>query len=116
FSRESAAGELALEKRYDGYLSAQEQREWLEEMSSAPNQVGSPHNKKNAEFILTKFREWGWDAGIETFEILYPTPISVALEMTEPTHFKAALHETPVAGDRTSTNTSDALPPYVAFG
>jgi N-acetylated-alpha-linked acidic dipeptidase len=115
FSVENSAKQLALEKRFDRDLSAREQREWLEQMSAAPNHVGAPHNKENAEFILAKFREWGWEAEIETFEILYPTPLQIRLEMTEPNQFKAALHEPPLSGDRTSTNTGNALPPYVAF-
>src|SRR6185437_1044303 len=39
-----------------------DQRAWMKQMSSEPNQVGSPHDKANAEFMLKKFREWGWDA------------------------------------------------------
>ncbi len=28
-----------------------------------------------------KFREWGWDASIETFSVLYPTPREVSVEL-----------------------------------
>jgi N-acetylated-alpha-linked acidic dipeptidase len=31
--------------------------------------------------VLAQFRDWGWDAHIETFEVLYPTPISETLEL-----------------------------------
>ena len=58
-------------------------RAWLELMSAEPNHVGSPHDKANAEFMLAKFREWGWDAHIETFQVLYPTPKSETLEMVD---------------------------------
>ena len=30
------------------------------------------------------FKEWGWDAQIETFKVLYPTPISETLELVAP--------------------------------
>ncbi len=91
FSSSSAAAELQLEQRFDAALSAAELRAWMQQMSSAPNHVGSPHDKANAEFQLAKFREWGWDASIETFSVLYPTPREVSVELIAPTHFKATL-------------------------
>ena len=64
----------ALEKKFDAQLDPSDQRAWLERMSAEPNHVGAPHNKVNAEFMLEKFREWGWDAQVETFYVLFPTP------------------------------------------
>jgi N-acetylated-alpha-linked acidic dipeptidase len=89
FSSASAAAETQLEQRFDAGLSASDLREWLKQMTSAPNHVGSPHDKANAEFQLAKFKEWGWDASIETFSVLYPTPKEVSVELVAPTHFKA---------------------------
>src|SRR5579863_10242807 len=102
FTSAGAARERDLEQRFDAQLSAPEMRAWLEQLSSEPNQVGSPHDKANAEFLLAQFRKWGWDAHIETFDVLYPTPKQVLVEMTAPTSFTATLHEPPVKGDRTS--------------
>jgi N-acetylated-alpha-linked acidic dipeptidase len=111
-----AANQQALEQKFDAQLDPADQRAWLERMSAEPNHVGSPHNKANAEFMLEKFREWGWDAQIETFDVLFPTPIKQSLEMVAPTPFTARLHEPAVDGDRTSEKTKDALPPYHAYG
>ena len=116
FSSAAAATEAQLEQRFDADLSAAELRSWLEQMTSAPNHVGSPHDKANAEFQLAKFKEWGWDASIETFSVLYPTPKEVSVELVAPTHFKALLSEPPIEGDRTSTQTKDELPPYNVYG
>jgi N-acetylated-alpha-linked acidic dipeptidase len=116
FSSASAAAEAQLEQRFDADLSAAELRAWLEQMSSAPNHVGSPHDKANAEFELAKFKEWGWDASIETFSVLYPTPKEVSVELVAPRHFKALLSEPPIEGDRTSVQTKDELPPYNVYG
>jgi len=33
----------ALERNFDSLISSAEQMSWLEQMSSAPNHVGSPH-------------------------------------------------------------------------
>jgi len=116
FSSRTAAVEEQLEQRFDADLSPADLRAWMEQLSSAPNHVGSAHDKANAEFILQKFREWGWDAAIEEFSVLYPTPREESLELTAPTHFAAKLHEPPVKEDETSQKTQDALPPYNVYG
>ncbi|HWU75158.1 MAG TPA: transferrin receptor-like dimerization domain-containing protein [Rhodanobacter sp.] len=115
FAPANATAQLSLEQRFDAQLSPADQRAWMKQMSSEPNQVGSPHDKANAEFMLKKFREWGWDAHIETFDVLYPTPKKVALELLGPHPFTAMLHEPPVAGDATS-GLPGALPPYNVYG
>ena len=88
---------------------------WMKQMASEPNQVGSPHDKANAEFELGLFRQWGWDAHIETFQVLYPTPVFEVLETTGAGAFRATLQEPAVAGDATSARTAGALPAYVAY-
>jgi N-acetylated-alpha-linked acidic dipeptidase len=116
FSDEHAATQIALEKRFDAQLSADDQKAWLEQMSSAPNHLGSPHDRANADMMLAKFTEWGWDARLETFQVLYPTPKKVAVELVAPTHYVAKLQEPAVAGDRTSTQIVAELPPYHVYG
>ncbi len=116
FSAAEAAKQQSVEQRFDAQLDPADQRSWLKQMSSQPNQVGSPHDKANAEFMLAKFREWGWDAHIETFEVLYPTPKKVALELLGPQPFTAALKEPAIAGDATSNIQDGALPPYNVYG
>ena len=116
FSDAHAKDQSALEAKFDAQLHPDDQRAWMEPMASAPNHVGSPHDKANADFMLEQFRAWGWDTQLETFEVLYPTPTKVALELIEPTRYIARLHEPPVEGDRTSTKGADGLPPYNAYG
>jgi N-acetylated-alpha-linked acidic dipeptidase len=116
FSPGGAAAEAQLEQRFDSDLSAADLRSWMEQMSSEPNHVGSPHDKANAEFQLQKFREWGWDASIETFSVLYPTPREISVELVAPTHFVARLTEPPIAGDKSSFKTKDELPAYNVYG
>src|SRR5690348_14384194 len=115
FTTGGAAQEQGLEQRFDAMLDPAELRDWLQQMSAEPNQVGSPHDKANAEFMLSLFKQWGWDARIERFDVLYPTPKEVSVELVAPTPFKATLHEPLVEGDATS-GLSDALPPYNAYG
>ncbi|HLI79436.1 MAG TPA: transferrin receptor-like dimerization domain-containing protein [Candidatus Binataceae bacterium] len=107
--------EAQLEHSFDAAISPNDLRDWMKVLASEPNQVGSPHNKANAERILGWFKDFGWDSHIETFDVLYPTPISETLELTAPKPFKATLQEPPIAGDSSATATDYALPAYVEY-
>lgn len=110
-----AAPDKALEAKFDAAVSSQDQLGWLKTMAAEPNHVGSPHDKANADMMLALFKAWGWDAHIETFQILYPTPIATTVEMIAPEKIMLGGQEPPIAGDDTSFNTANALPPYVAY-
>src|SRR5512143_2678570 len=71
----------ALEAKFDAQINPAEMGSWLKLLAAAPNHVGSVHDKSNAEWIAAQLKSWGWDARIETFDVLYPTPISEGLEL-----------------------------------
>jgi N-acetylated-alpha-linked acidic dipeptidase len=104
-----------IESKFDTFISSKEMDGWMKKMAAEPNHVGAPHNRANAEDTLARFKAWGWDAKIETFDVLYPTPTRVSLDLVTPRRFKATLTERPVPGDATSSRTKDQLPAYVAF-
>ncbi len=112
-----AAPDKALEAKFDALIDPALMGSWLKTMAAEPNHVGSPHDKANAEMTLAQFRAWGWDAKIEVFQVLYPTPKEVALELVAGpgAPFRATLTEAPIPGDESSTRTKDQLPAYVAF-
>ena len=114
-SAQTAAPTQAREAQFDASISTADQLAWLEQMSSAPNQVGSPHDKANADMMLALFKQWGWDAHIERFDVLYPTPISTTLELVAPTRTTLGGQEPAVALDPTSGLTQGAITPYVAY-
>ena len=86
-----------------------------ERLSARPHHVGSPYDKDNAEWMLARFREWGWDAQIETFSVLFPTPTERVLELVAPSRFTAKLEEPAVPVDPTSNQKSEQLPTYNAY-
>ncbi|HEY2658864.1 MAG TPA: transferrin receptor-like dimerization domain-containing protein [Caulobacteraceae bacterium] len=116
FTAKSSEAERAAEARFDASLSADAIRDRLKSMSSAPNHVGSPHDKANAEFVLAQFKAWGWDARIEEFQTLFPTPKSHALELMGASPFAATLTESAIPGDTSSVDMAGALPAWLAFG
>jgi len=90
-------------------------REYMRRLSARPHHVGSPYDKDNAEWILAHFKEWGLDAHIEQFDVLFPTPKVRVLEMLSPTKFTAKLEEPALAVDPTSNQKSEQLPTYNAY-
>ena len=115
FSNERAREQRALEARFDSHLRAENLREWMKRMAARPHHVGSAYGKENAEFMAGLFRSWGYDARLEEFHVLLPTPRVRVLEMVAPTRFTAKLAEPPIPEDSTSGQTSEQLPPYNAY-
>jgi N-acetylated-alpha-linked acidic dipeptidase len=106
--------ELSLESEFDKNLSKDNIGETIKRLSAEPHHIGSPADKKNAEFIQSLFDKWGWDAKIETFYVLFPTPKIRILEMTSPTTYKAILKEPALKEDLTSGQ-SGQLDTYNAY-
>ena len=115
YTPEAARKQLELEGQFDTYIRAQHLDDWTKLMSSRPHHVGSPWGKANAEFMAAKFREWGYQTEIETYQVLFPTPKVRILEMTSPTVFRASLEEPPVEGDASSQQIEEMLQPYNCF-
>jgi N-acetylated-alpha-linked acidic dipeptidase len=115
YNNQSAIREEQREQAFRAAVSPDNIRETMRRLSARPHHVGSPYDKDNAEWILARFKEWGFDAKIETFNVLFPTPKTRVVELLKPTPFRARLQEPPVAGDPTSGQVSEQLPTYNAY-
>ena len=90
-------------------------KSYMQRLSARPHHVGSAYDRDNAEWILAKFKEWGWEADIERFDVLFPTPKERRLELVAPTKFTARLEEPSLTVDPTSGQKSEQLPSYNAY-
>src|SRR6202045_3307705 len=115
YSPRSSQTEREWETKFRAIPDPANLREYMRRLSARPHHVGSPYDKQNAEWILARFQEWGLDAHIETFDVLFPTPKVRVLEMIEPTKFTAKLDEPALAVDPTSNQKSEQLPTYNAY-
>ena len=115
YSTRSSQAERDWETKFRAIPDPANLRETMRRLSARPHHVGSPYDKENAEWILARFKEWGFDAHIETFNVLFPTPKVRVLEMVEPTKFTAKLEEPALAIDPTSNQKSEQLPTYNAY-
>ena len=115
YSPRSSQTERDWETKFRAVPDPANLKEYMRRLSARPHHVGSPYDKDNAEWILSHFKEWGLDAHIETFDVLFPTPKVRVLEMIEPTKFTAKLEEPALAVDPTSNQKSEQLPTYNAY-
>ena len=104
--------ELDWEHRFRAIPEAARAHENMKFLAAHPHNVGSAAQRKNAEWMVAKYKEWGWDAHIEQFDVLYPTPKVQLVEMTAPTRYKMKLNESPLAEDPYTHETKDRLPGY----
>lgn len=115
YTAQTSATERDWEKKFQDGIVAANVRENMRRLSARPHHVGSPYDKDNAQWMLARFKEWGFDAHIETFDVLFPTPKERLLELVAPTQFRAKLQEPALAVDPTSSQTSEQLPTYNAY-
>ncbi|HEY6050975.1 MAG TPA: folate hydrolase, partial [Thermoanaerobaculia bacterium] len=109
------SGEKTIETQFAAGLEAKNIREYDRELSAEPHHIGSARGEQNAKWILARFREWGLDARIETFHVLFPTPKQRLVELVAPVRFRARLAEPSLPGDPTSSQTDRQLPTYNAY-
>ncbi len=115
YSPRASQSEREWEAKFRAIPDPANLREYMRRLSARPHHVGSPYDKDNAEWILAHFKEWGLDAHIERFDVLFPTPKVRVVEMLAPTKFTAKLEEPAFAVDPTSNQKSEQLPTYNAY-
>jgi N-acetylated-alpha-linked acidic dipeptidase len=115
FGKEASEAQFQLESQFDKQLNNVSIGQNIKELSAHPHHLGSPGGKAVAEAILGKFKQYGWNAKIETYHVLFPTPKTRILELTSPTVYKALLEEPALKEDATSDQ-QGMLPTYNAWG
>ena len=115
YSADGARVEREWEMKFRALPSPDNMREYMKRLSAHPHHVGSPYDQDNAQWILSKFKEWGLDAHIETFHVLFPTPKERLVQLVEPTKFVAKLKEPAFSVDPTSDQMDEQLPTYNAY-
>jgi len=111
FTEQSAQEEQKTELKFDQFLNCDSIGKNIKILSSKPHHLGSPGDKEVAGYILNQYKSWGWDAKIETYKVLFPTPKIRLLEMVSPKNYKALLKEPALKEDKTSGQDGQ-LPTY----
>ncbi|SKD07968.1 N-acetylated-alpha-linked acidic dipeptidase [Chitinophaga ginsengisegetis] len=114
YTGNAATQQLELENRFDKQLSSSHIGETIKALSSQPHHIGSARGKAVAEDILQRFKSYGWDAEIVTYQVLFPTPKERLVELKGSTTYKALLKEPALKEDATSGQEGQ-LPTYNAW-
>jgi N-acetylated-alpha-linked acidic dipeptidase len=116
YSAESSRTERQWEEKLRAIPSLDNLRAYMQQLSAHPHHVGSPYDKANAEWIASKFKEFGLDTHIEQFDVLFPTPKERLVELVEGGQkFVAKLQEPALSQDPTSNQQAEQLPSYNAY-
>ncbi len=114
FSPQTAIAESAWEQKFNVIPQRDSIRQFMKVLSAEPHALGQPYDHKLAQYILEQFKSFGLNAHIETYYVLFPTPVEREVEMTAPTQFTLTLKEPPVAVDPTSGQAGQ-MPTYNAY-
>lgn len=114
FTAEEAREREAFELRLRATAEANKIREFMTKMASEPHHAGSPASRAVAEYALERFKEFGLDARIESFDALIPYPTQRSLELIAPVRYVARLRE-PVIKDDPDSSDANQLPTFNAY-
>ena len=115
FTAASAATQKDWEAKFRAIPDPVRLRAAMERLSARPHHVGSPYGKSNAEWLRDQFASYGWDAKIEEYRVLFPTPKERRIELVEPVKFVAKLEEPALPGDPSTSQRAEQLPTYNSY-
>jgi N-acetylated-alpha-linked acidic dipeptidase len=114
FPDDEAKARAPFEQRLRATAEANKIREFMSRMASEPHHAGSPASRSVAEYALSKFKEFGLEARIESFDALIPYPAQRSLEVLGPVRYTAKLREQIVKDDADSSD-ANQLPTFNAY-
>ena len=115
FTTASARTQREWETKFRAIPDPARMREAMRRLAARPHHLGSAYGKENAEWMKAQFESYGWEARLERFDVLFPTPKVRVLEMVAPTRFRARLEEPVLKEDPTTGQRSEQLPTYNAY-
>ena len=116
FATADVPAQRELEGRVDASIATADLDGWLMRLTSAPNQVGSPHDKENADFIASSLRSWGWQVAIEPTRVLVAYPTVQKLSLLGNDNYAADFTEPAIPGDNDTARQDGVLPGMEAYG
>ncbi|WP_025145877.1 transferrin receptor-like dimerization domain-containing protein [Pedobacter jeongneungensis] len=115
FKTQNISIQRDIEQKFDAGLNKENIGVTIKELSANPHHLGSKGSKAVAESVLNKFKSYGWNAKIETYYVLFPTPKTRSVELLGNNKYHATLEEQAVKEDL-ATAQQGQLPPYNAWG
>ncbi|HEX4933750.1 MAG TPA: transferrin receptor-like dimerization domain-containing protein [Gemmatimonadaceae bacterium] len=115
FSAASSKIQREWEGKFRAIPDPARMREAMRRLAARPHHLGSAYGKENAEWMKAQFESYGWEAKLERFDVLFPTPKVRVLELVGPTRFTAKLEEPILKEDPATSQRAEQLPTYNAY-
>jgi N-acetylated-alpha-linked acidic dipeptidase len=103
FFAASREAQTRAEKAFLDTPSPERARQWLFALTEEPHVAGTPQEKKLAEYVLARFKEFGLDAELQRYDVFLNHPRSVSLRLTAPVELELSLREEAYDADKDST-------------
>jgi N-acetylated-alpha-linked acidic dipeptidase len=78
-------------------------RRWLAALTEEPHVAGTPAEKKVADYVLARFKEFGLEAEMVRYDVFLNHPKHVSLRLVSPAEEELSLIEQPYDVDKDST-------------
>jgi N-acetylated-alpha-linked acidic dipeptidase len=90
-------------------------RRWLAELTEDPHVAGTPAEKKVADYVLARFKEFGLVAEMVRYDVFLNHPRNVSLKLVSPVQQELKLSEDPYDVDKDSSTTG-MFPAFHGYG
>ena len=84
FPDDAVAAQRQREEQFRKVPDSARLKEYMEAIAGDPHVAGQPSSKRVADYALAKFKSFGLDASLETFEAMMPWPIETTVDVTGP--------------------------------
>jgi N-acetylated-alpha-linked acidic dipeptidase len=115
FAPASIDAQIAAERVFLDTVTPDRARRWLAALTEDPHVAGTPAEKKVADYVLARFKEFGLDAEIVRYDVFINHPSHVSLKLTSPVEEELKLHEEPYDVDKDSSQ-EGMFPAFHGYG
>jgi N-acetylated-alpha-linked acidic dipeptidase len=115
FTSASAGAQAKAEQVFTDTVSPDAARRWLEALTEEPHVAGTPAEKKVADYVLARFKEFGIDAEMVRYDVFLNHPKHVSLRIVSPVEEELKLREEPYDVDKDSTQ-EGMFPGFHGYG
>ncbi len=115
FAGSSVEAQARAEKTFVDTVTPASARRWLAALTEEPHVAGTPAEKKVADYVLARFKEFGLNAELVHYDVFLNHPKQVSLKLLSPVEEELKLREDPYEVDKDSTS-EGMFPAFHGYG
>jgi hypothetical protein len=115
FTSASADAQAKAEKVFVETVNPASARKWLAALTEEPHVAGTPAEKKLADYVLARFKEFGIERRLVRYDVFLNHPKHVSLKLVSPVEEELKLTEDPYDVDKDSTQ-DGMFPAFHGYG